>query len=96
MKPTLGIVPGDGIVPISNEYDTAGPIAKCPRDIADLLTLLVDPTKTTVPAGGYASALTGGWSEIKVGTLDPAVWTSPPEIIKPVKEATDQIVRPFP
>lgn len=92
VNPTLGIVPGEGILPISTEYDTAGPLAKSPKDVADLLTVLVDPSKTTIPSGGYASALKENWSDIKNGTLDPEIWTSPPEIIKPVKEAIEQKV----
>jgi len=92
VKPTLGIVPGDGIVPISRSYDTAGPLGKSPKDVADILTVLVDPSKTKVPDGGYASALEGNWKDIKVATLDPEFWCSNSYVIKPVEEATKQIV----
>ncbi|KAI9644216.1 hypothetical protein NHQ30_007571 [Ciborinia camelliae] len=92
VKPTPGIVSGFGILPISKSYDTAGPLAKSPKDVADLLTLLVDPTKTQVPEGGYASALNGSWNDIKVGTLEPKFWHESSYVIKPVKEATEQIV----
>jgi len=34
-------------------------MAKSPKDVADLLTVLVDPTKSKAPPGGYASALNG-------------------------------------
>jgi amidase len=93
LKPTLGIVPGEGILPISKHFDTAGPIAKTVVDVANLLTVLVDSHKTEVPAGGYSSALGGAWGDIKVGTLDPAVWKSPPHVIKPMKGIDDEIVR---
>lgn len=92
VKPTLGIVPGQGILPISNHYDTAGPFGKIVKDVADLLTVLVDPSKTTVPEGGYSSALGGSWKDIKVGSLDPSVWTVEAEFVKPVEEATEQLV----
>ena len=66
------------------------------KDVADLLTVLVDPTKSKVPPGGYASALNGKWANVRVGTLDPQIWTLDNGIIKPVPEATKQIVRSFP
>ncbi|KAH8601513.1 amidase family protein [Bisporella sp. PMI_857] len=65
VKPTLGIVPSHGIMPISTDFDTAGPMTKSPKDAADLLTLLVDPEKTKVPEGGYAVMLGGDWKDIK-------------------------------
>ncbi len=37
IKPTVGLVPGDGIVPISHSQDTAGPMA---RSVADAATML--------------------------------------------------------
>lgn len=92
IKPTLGIVPGSGIVPISYAYDTPGPMAKSPLDLANLLTALVDPTKTKVPSGGYASALAGGWKDLRVGTLDPEIWKYSDFFTKEVPEATEQIV----
>ena len=67
-------------------------MAKSVKDVANLLTALVDPEKTDVPPGGYASVPRGDWANIKVGTLDPDKWTLGSAIIKPVAEATKQIV----
>ena len=92
IKPTLGLVPGSRIIPISKRYDTAGPMAKSVKDVANLLTVLVDPKNTDVPLGGYAAIPCGDWGDIRVGTLDPEKWTLGSEIIKPVAEATEQIV----
>ncbi|KXT12040.1 hypothetical protein AC579_4682 [Pseudocercospora musae] len=92
IKPTLGIVPGRGIVPVSDEYDTAGPFGKTPKDVADLLTVLVDPSKTNVPLGGYAAALGATWKDIKVGTLDPNIWTPDPAFVKYVEEVAEEII----
>jgi amidase len=41
VKPTVGLVPADGIVPISHSQDTAGPMATTVRDAAQLLSELV-------------------------------------------------------
>ena len=43
LKPTLGLVSQDGIVPISHQQDTAGPMGRSVRDIATLLNVLQSP-----------------------------------------------------
>jgi len=40
IKPTLGLIPGQGIVPISHRQDTAGPMARTVADAALLLGVL--------------------------------------------------------
>ncbi|KAJ8064893.1 hypothetical protein OCU04_007198 [Sclerotinia nivalis] len=79
IKPTLDIISGYGIMLISKSYDIAGPLAKSPKDFADLLTILVDESKTEIPKNGYSSALT--------------VWRMNSFVLKPVEEATKQINR---
>ena len=59
-KPTVGLVSGDGIVPISASQDTAGPMARSVADAAALLEALADvevdlgagraPAASTAPA----------------------------------------------
>lgn len=50
IKPTLGLVSRDGIVPIAHSQDTAGPMARTVRDAAILLSVMdaIDPDD---PAG---------------------------------------------
>jgi amidase len=43
IKPTVGLVSRDGIIPISHTQDTAGPMARCVADAAALLTVLAGP-----------------------------------------------------
>lgn len=40
VKPTLGLLPGDGIIPIAHSQDTAGPMARTVRDAAILLGIM--------------------------------------------------------
>src|SRR5437667_5179177 len=40
LKPTLGLISQDGIVPISHQQDTAGPMARSVTDVAILLGVL--------------------------------------------------------
>lgn len=48
IKPTVGLVSRDGIVPLSHSQDTAGPMARTVADAAALLSVLagIDPTDT--------------------------------------------------
>lgn len=62
-------------------------------DLANLLDIIVDPLKTQVPDGGFASVMTDTWADLKVGVLDPTVWKLPASDIKPNQGATEQMVR---
>jgi len=42
LKPTVGSIPGTGIVPISHRQDTAGPMGRSVRDVAALFAVLSD------------------------------------------------------
>lgn len=54
MKPTVGLISADGIVPISHTQDTAGPMTMTVADTALLLAALADPTR---PVEDYHGAL---------------------------------------
>jgi len=43
LKPTLGLVSQEGIIPISHQQDTAGPMARTVTDVAILLGVLQSP-----------------------------------------------------
>jgi amidase len=43
LKPTVGLVPQDGIIPIAHSQDTAGPMARSVTDIAILLGAIQNP-----------------------------------------------------
>lgn len=92
IKPTHGLVSTENVIPTSARYDTAGPMGKTVKDVADLLNVLVNHSKTNVPQNDYASAMTSDWSDIKVGTLDPEKWRMSDSFVKPVPEATAQMV----
>ncbi|KAM0260406.1 hypothetical protein ACHAQJ_002808 [Trichoderma viride] len=93
MKPTVKIVSQKGIIPITLELDSAGPIAKSALDLANLLDVLVDPGKTTIPKGGYKSAATGSWGDIQIGILEPEKWLFDTKLVKHEQQASDQMVR---
>ena len=92
IKPTHGLVSAVNVIPTSARYDTAGPVGKTVKDVADLLTILVDHSKTDVPLGGYASTMTFDWVDFKVGALDPEKWRISESFVNPVASATAQMV----
>ncbi|QIE29592.1 amidase [Caballeronia sp. SBC2] len=66
IKPTFGLVPNAGVMPLSSLRDVVGPIARCVRDAALTLDALagfsMEDPKTAAgvgrrPKGGYASKL---------------------------------------
>lgn len=66
-------------------------MTKTVYDLAVVLDILVE----THPDGisSYTSALTGSWSDIGVAFMDPEVERWDEETLKPVEEATEQMVR---
>src|SRR5436305_274002 len=49
LKPTLGLISQDGIVPISHQQDTAGPMARTVTDVAILLGIMQSPRTDYTP-----------------------------------------------
>lgn len=88
IKPTLGLISQRGIVPVSHTCDSAGPMAKTPYDLALLLDEIVDKP----PARSFTSKLSNSWSNISVGVLDYSKWWHDTAFLKPVEEATAQMV----
>ncbi len=76
-KPTLGLVSGDGIVPISSEQDTAGPMARNVTDAAILLDIIDGADEDYTAAldrGALRGARIGVWTSV-TGDTSPEVDT---------------------
>lgn len=71
IKPTLGVVSGTGIVPISSKQDTAGPIARNVTDAAITLSVLGQNSgDASLTPGALRGARIGVW---RMAGQDPAV-----------------------
>jgi amidase len=60
IKPTVGLIKGSGIIPISHSQDTAGPMTRTVRDAAIILTVLSGPNPrdyTSTSAQGRGKSL---------------------------------------
>ena len=86
LKPTVGLISRDGIVPISFSQDTAGPIARSVTDAAILLTAMAgrdeaDPATATRPGRAvydYAARLRPeGLRGARIGLLDSPLTDQP-------------------
>lgn len=62
VKPTVGSISRRGIIPITADQDTAGPLAKCVTDIALLLDVLVGAVDPRDPKTGNCARPTGGYT----------------------------------
>ena len=69
-------------------------MTKSVEELANLMDVLVDPSKADIPAGGYISAATATWDGLKIGTLDPEVWVYSDVSRKPEPGAEEQMVGP--
>jgi amidase len=77
IKPTLGLVSRTGIVPISLDQDTAGPMARCVADAAMLLSALVGVDPADPATAGSAGQPVDYTAFLDLAALDGArigVW----------------------
>ena len=61
-KPTLGLVPLDGVYPLSFSLDHGGPIARTVEDLGILLSALVDADRVAAWRNGSAASATASTS----------------------------------
>ncbi len=74
IRPSTGRVSNRGVVPVSQTFDTVGPIARSAEDCALLLQVIAghdpgDPTTVRDPVPDYLAALEQGLSGLRVGVL---------------------------
>src|ERR1700722_13679035 len=90
IKPTLGLVSRQGIVPISAAQDTAGPMARTVADAAALLTALAGPDPADAATAAAAGEAADYTSFLDPGALDGArlgVWRYSAESVGPATAA---------
>ncbi|KAJ5568691.1 hypothetical protein N7450_011177 [Penicillium hetheringtonii] len=88
IKPTIGLVSQEGIIPISNLCDAAGPMTKTTHDLATLFDVLTDRGSSD----SFTKSLTRSWSDISVAVLDPETWKYSEDLTKPADGAESQIL----
>ena len=69
LKPTVGLISGEGIVPISPRQDTAGPMGRSVRDVATLLAVLSERPLAGI---GHAELSAAGVRGLRIGVMKAA------------------------
>jgi amidase len=101
LKPTVGLVSRDGIIPISFSQDTAGPITRTVADAAAVLTAIAgrddaDPATATLPGRAvydYTARLNpDGLRGARIGVMDSPL-TQRPGIGTLMQHAVDELRR---
>ncbi|CAH3021058.1 unnamed protein product, partial [Porites evermanni] len=101
LKPTYGLVPYTGIIPVHTCLDHTGPMARTMKDVALLLEVVAgsdgdldprQPRDLSTPAI-YTSSLTGNISGLRIGLLKEGFNMSDADmkIMTMVKEAADRL-----
>ncbi|MCW2619083.1 MAG: putative secreted amidase [Modestobacter sp.] len=94
LKPTLGLVSRDGIVPISAEQDTAGPMARHAVDAALLLQVVAGPDEADAATQEIPADLDDDFADLDLDALQGArigVWTLTPEESATVDDRTEGV-----
>jgi amidase len=73
VKPTVGLVSGVGVVPITTRQDTTGPMTRSVADAALLLSVMADPAVRWDGVGSLDSLPAG----LRLGVLPPPASTHP-------------------
>jgi len=69
IKPTVGLVSRDGIIPIAHSQDTAGPMARSVRDAALLLTALAGKDSSDAAATNHPGVIPDYTAELSEDAL---------------------------
>jgi amidase len=98
-KPSLGLVSQDGVVPISAEQDTAGPMARNVTDTALTLSVLSGgtspvPAKPALP-GGMRGKRIGLWRLPSLGAEVDAVMTRTVERLRSAGAEVVEVTPPY-
>jgi amidase len=94
VKPTLGLVSRTGIVPISAEQDTAGPMARHAVDAALVLEVLAGQDADDAATAEIPADLGTDFADLDLDALEGArigVWTLTPEQSAAVDDRTEEV-----
>jgi amidase len=93
IKPTVGLVSGRGIVPISHTQDTAGPMARTVDDAALLLAAMIGDASAPLPDAASLSGARIGVARNLAG-FDPRVDALFEEALDALREAGAELIDP--
>ena len=84
MKVTVGSVNAEGTSPYSDFSDSIGAMAKTPRDLANVLGVMMQKD--------FSSYLTADWTGQKVAFIDQTDWRLDPAVCEHIPEIVEKQV----
>ncbi|PTB39058.1 hypothetical protein M441DRAFT_71393 [Trichoderma asperellum CBS 433.97] len=93
MKPTIGTVSMDGVIPVSKSLDSVGAMARSPADLAVVIEML----QATGPNHDerLSQLMTQKWDGLRIGFVDEKVWKLPEGLCKNDDEALFQMRKEY-
>jgi amidase len=93
MKPTIGTVSMDGVIPVSKSLDSVGAMARSPADLVVIMGMLQE----TGPDhnNSLSQFMTRRWDGLRIGFVDEEIWKLPEHLCQNDNEALSQMVRPL-
>ncbi|KAL7957637.1 amidase signature domain-containing protein [Trichoderma compactum] len=93
MKPTIGTVSMDGIIPVSQSLDSVGVMARSPADLVTVIEML----QATMPNHDerLSQLMTQKWDGLRIGFVDEKIWKFPESLCKNDDEALFQMRKEY-
>ncbi|KAK4064443.1 hypothetical protein Trihar35433_7960 [Trichoderma harzianum] len=93
MKPTIGTVSMDGVIPVSKSLDSVGAMARSPADLAMVIEMLQE----TGPNHNerLSQLMTQEWDGLRIGFVDEKIWKLPENLCKNDDEALSQMRKEY-
>ncbi|CAD6449419.1 5608533f-d05e-4b31-8894-60f81df6b7b9 [Sclerotinia trifoliorum] len=93
IRVTTGDIDMDGVIPFLRRFNTIGPMAKCVKDVADMLDIIIDPGRKNTTVGGFTTSLSKHWRDVRIGVLATEKWfISPSSLGRSNPKAQAQMV----
>ncbi|KAL6801328.1 amidase signature domain-containing protein [Trichoderma sp. SZMC 28013] len=93
MKPTIGTVSMDGVIPVSKSLDSVGAMARSPADLAMVIEML--QATGTNRDERLSQLMTQKWDGLRIGFVDEKIWKLPESLCKNDNEALFQMRKEY-
>jgi amidase len=94
LRLTTASIDVDGVFQLARGWDTMGPMAKTPRDLAPLIETMITPeAQKRLPKGGLSGVMTGKWDDSRLGFVNFDKWLPLAKFGASTTDEVDQMVR---
>jgi amidase len=97
MKPTLNLVPMDGVLGLTRFFDSLGPMGKSAQDIEDGLLDMIGASEggTTLKEALKQNNEASGWKGMRLGFGDPDIWFINDDFCEQIEGSKEHMVSNF-